>query len=53
LQIAKMINLGDEYIDFVICNYNSNSYYYIENHPLYDIIMNVECNVIFAQGKFL
>ncbi len=51
LQISEMVNFGEEYIDFVICTYNNHSYYYIENHPLYDLIMNVESNLLLSQGK--
>lgn len=50
LQISNLVNFGDEYVDFTICHYDSNSYYYVENHPLYDIIMNVESNIVFGQG---
>jgi len=49
LQISNLVNFGEDYIDFVICHYDNASYYYIENHPLYDLIMNVESNVIFSQ----
>ena len=49
VELSNVINFGEEYVDFVVCHYNNHSYYYIENHPLYDIIMNVECNVVFSQ----
>ena len=51
LQISNLVNFGEDYIDFVICHYNNRSYYYIENHPLYDLIMNVESNIVFSKEE--
>ncbi len=53
IQISNIINFGEDYIDFVVCHYNNRSYYYLENHPIYDLIMNAETNVLFSQGNIL